>query len=201
MTNDDLAVTLSILRIVRRWSQSELAEAAGVTNSAISDYERGKVDPQTQTLQKLIRALGLPLSALDQTQAFIQMIRAQMSESGEAGDSASFSGAPEISPGERELRAEIALIASEGGRFASRLTRTVLELLAQDRRQGSPEDRQSPDRLGPALVPRQAGAARGGSPVQGTTCTDATSPDESAGEAKRPRMQPRSATSETHTRR
>jgi transcriptional regulator with XRE-family HTH domain len=38
VTNDDLAVTLSILRIVRRWSQSELAEAAGVINSAISDY-------------------------------------------------------------------------------------------------------------------------------------------------------------------
>ena len=36
MSNDDLAVTLSILRIIRRWSQSELAEAAGVTNSAIS---------------------------------------------------------------------------------------------------------------------------------------------------------------------
>jgi transcriptional regulator with XRE-family HTH domain len=64
LANDDLAVTLSILRIIRRWSQSELAEAAGVTNSAISDYERGKVDPQTQTLQKLVRALGLPLSAL-----------------------------------------------------------------------------------------------------------------------------------------
>jgi transcriptional regulator with XRE-family HTH domain len=133
MTNDDLAVTLSILRIVRRWSQSELAEAAGVTNSAISDYERGKVDPQTQTLQKLIRALGLPLSALDQTQAFIQMLRAQMSAPAEAEDSPHFSGAPEISPEERELRAEIAQIASEGGRFASRLTRMVLEFLAQGR--------------------------------------------------------------------
>jgi transcriptional regulator with XRE-family HTH domain len=33
VTNDDLAVTLSILRIVRRWSQSELAEAAGVTTA------------------------------------------------------------------------------------------------------------------------------------------------------------------------
>ena len=132
MTNDDLAVTLSILRIVRRWSQSELAEAAGVTNSAISDYERGKVDPQTQTLQKLIRALGLPLSALDQTQAFIQMIRAQMSAPSEE-DSQHFSGAPEISPEERELRAEIAQIASEGGRFASRLTHAVLELLSQGR--------------------------------------------------------------------
>jgi transcriptional regulator with XRE-family HTH domain len=136
VTSDDLAVTLSILRIIRRWSQSELAEAAGVTNSAISDYERGKVDPQTQTLQKLLRALGLPLSALDQTQAFIQMIRAQMSAPGEAEDSTRFSGASEISPGERELRAEIAQIASEGGRFASRLTRTVLELLAQGRPPG-----------------------------------------------------------------
>src|SRR5947208_17140922 len=88
MSNDDLAVTLSILRIIRRWSQSELAEAAEVTNSAVSDYERGKVDPQTQTLQKLIRALGLPLSALDQTQAFIQIIRAQMDSRGpdDSGD-------------------------------------------------------------------------------------------------------------------
>jgi len=136
VTNDDLAVTLAILRIIRRFSQSELAEAAGVTNSAISDYERGKVDPQTQTLQKLVRALGLPLSALDQTQAFIQILRAQMSAPAGEKDSPHFSSAPEISPEERELRAEIALIASEGGRFASRLTRMILELLAQGRAEG-----------------------------------------------------------------
>jgi len=134
MSNDDLAVTLSILRIIRRWSQSELAEAAGVTNSAISDYERGKVDPQTQTLQKLVRALGLPLSALDQTQSFIQIIRAQM-DMGDArvpqGEGAQpFSNAAALSPREREVRAEIAQIASEGGRFASRLTRMLLELMA-----------------------------------------------------------------------
>jgi transcriptional regulator with XRE-family HTH domain len=134
MIQDDLAVTLSILRIIRRWSQSELAEAAGVTNSAISDYERGKVDPQTQTLQKLIRALGLPLSALDQAQAFIQMIRAQMTLPETAalqdeGERPGFSSASALSPAERELRAEIAQIASEGGRFASRLTRLMLELM------------------------------------------------------------------------
>jgi transcriptional regulator with XRE-family HTH domain len=116
-----------------------LAEAAGVTNSAISDYERGKVDPQTQTLQKLVRALGLPLSALDQTQAFIQIIRAQMNMGdsqlgpGEGG-SQPFSNAAALSPKEREVRAEIAQIASEGGRFASRLTRLMLELMA-----GSPK--------------------------------------------------------------
>ena len=132
--NADLAVTLAILRIIRRWSQSELAEAAGVTNSAISDYERGKVDPQTQTLQKLIRALGLPLSALDQTQAFLQMIRAQMIAPEPAdlqvdGEPQVFSSASARSSAEREMRAEIAQIASEGGRFASRLTRLMLELM------------------------------------------------------------------------
>lgn len=131
MANDDLAVTLSILRIIRRWSQSELAEAAGVTNSAISDYERGKVDPQAQTLQKLVRALGLPLSALDQTQAFIVMIRAQMNvESKEEIPRPPASnpnkGVSDLTP----LRTEIAQVASEGGRFASRLTRLMLELLA-----------------------------------------------------------------------
>ena len=82
MANDDLAVTLSILRIIKRWSQSELAEAAGVTNSAISDS---------------------PL----------------------------FSNASALSPQERERRSEIAQIASEGGRFASRLTRLMLELMAR----------------------------------------------------------------------
>jgi len=130
MANDDLAVTLTILRVIRRWSQSELAETAGVTNSAISDYERGKVDPQTHTLQKLVRALGLPLSALDQTQGFIQVIRAQMAGLAAEGEGAEqFSAAAALSPKERELRAEIAQISSEGGRFASRLTRLMLELM------------------------------------------------------------------------
>jgi transcriptional regulator with XRE-family HTH domain len=139
VATDDLAVTISILRNIRRWSQGELAEAAGVTNSAISDYERGKVDPQTQTLQKLVRALGLPLSALDQTQAFIQMIRAQMDSGGDDPEGRQlFSNAAAVSPKERELRAEIAQIASEGGRFASRLTRVMLELLAG---QGTRDDK------------------------------------------------------------
>jgi transcriptional regulator with XRE-family HTH domain len=131
MGTDDLAVALSILRIIRRWSQSELAEAAGVTNSAVSDYERGKVDPQTRTLQKLIRALGLPLSALDQTQAFILSVRSQM-----AADEDLLPEERRAMPtatGDLSLRTEIAEVASEGGRFASRLTRVLLQLMAGDR--------------------------------------------------------------------
>jgi transcriptional regulator with XRE-family HTH domain len=130
-TNRDLAVTLAILRIVRGWSQSELAEAAGVTNSAISDYERGKVDPQSQTLQKLVRALGLPLSGLDQTQAFILAIRSQMTAGAAPVEgNLAFSEASALSPEERALRTEIAQVASEAGRFASRFTHLVLELMA-----------------------------------------------------------------------
>ena len=39
-------------------SQSDLAEAAGVTNSAISDYERGKVDPPEAVRSRIEEALG-----------------------------------------------------------------------------------------------------------------------------------------------
>jgi len=121
MKLDDMAVSLAILRLIRRWSQSELALAAGVTNSAISDYERGKVDPQAQTLSKLMKALGLPLSALDQTQAFIQMIRAQIGSLAEGEKEGKFSAAAAVSPEEREANAQAADLASEGGLFFSRL--------------------------------------------------------------------------------
>jgi transcriptional regulator with XRE-family HTH domain len=134
----DLAISLAILRITREWSQSDLAEAAGITNSAISDYERGKVDPQTQTLQKILRALGLPLSALDDTQAFIVRLRAQMSLEKLAGVSAEtdLSASPTVSPARRALRLQIAEIASEAGRFSSRLVQFVLELLSRDHEAG-----------------------------------------------------------------
>jgi transcriptional regulator with XRE-family HTH domain len=140
-TTHDLAVSLAILRIIRGRSQSELAEAAGVTNSAISDYERGKVDPQTQTLQKLLRALGLPLSALDQTQAFILLIRSQMTAGGAPSPgeaSLPFSDAAALSPEERAVRREIAEVASEAGRFASRFTHLILELMASSSHGGTP---------------------------------------------------------------
>src|SRR6185369_15382059 len=41
----DFSVALSILRISRGWSQDQAARAAGVTNSALSEYERGKKMP------------------------------------------------------------------------------------------------------------------------------------------------------------
>src|SRR5262249_21367074 len=110
-TDDLLAVSIAVLRHVRRWSQSELAQASGLTNSAISDYERNKVDPQTRSLIRLVEAMGYPLSALDLTRDFILRLRALI-------------GLPDASPGEiaapasstaEARRREIALVASEGG--------------------------------------------------------------------------------------
>jgi transcriptional regulator with XRE-family HTH domain len=135
-SNRDLAISLAILRSIAELSQGELAESAGVTNSAISDYERAKVDPQTQTLQKLLRALNLPLSALDDTQAFIFRIRAQRNAHSAEATTVSAEGAfsaATLSPARRAQRIVIAEIASEAGRFASRFVHFLLELLAQGR--------------------------------------------------------------------
>jgi transcriptional regulator with XRE-family HTH domain len=134
--SDDLAVTLGILRTIRRMSQSDLAEAAGVTNSAISDYERGRVDPQSQTLRKLLRGLDLPVSILDQAQAFIETVRSQVG--------ARVQGQPEPAPAvaldlpgevglDLKLRTEVALLASEGARFAARFIRLLFLVLAAPR--------------------------------------------------------------------
>jgi transcriptional regulator with XRE-family HTH domain len=125
---DLLAVTLAILRNIRRMSQSDLAKAAGVTNSAVSDYERGKVDPQSSTLQKLFRGLNLPLAALEETHVFILRVRGQVGAQGspkprlvskEPIDIAA------VNAEEREIWAEVAILAAEGGRFVARFIRVL----------------------------------------------------------------------------
>lgn len=73
------------------------------------------------------------------------MIRAQMTSPESVvlqaeGEAQGFSSASALSPAEREMRAEIAQIASVGGRFASRLTRLMLELMMGQGRGGSPLD-------------------------------------------------------------
>ena len=128
--SDDLAISLTLLRAIRRVSQNELADLAGVTNSAVSDYERGKVDPQSQTLGKLLHALRLPLCALDHSADFIRLIRAvglgeAMGESPAAPAELAL-----VSAKSRELRKEIAQVAMEGGRLAGRLLHLLLLIFA-----------------------------------------------------------------------
>jgi transcriptional regulator with XRE-family HTH domain len=117
-------------------SQSELAEAAGVTNSAISDYERGKVDPQSNTLRKILRGLDLPVSILDPTQTFIETVRSQVGGRGQGQPEPAPALALDL-PGEGRLdvvlRTEVALLASEGARFFARFIRLLFLVLAGPR--------------------------------------------------------------------
>src|SRR4051794_31807821 len=126
---DLLAVTLAILRNIRRMSQRDLAAAAGVTNCAVSDYERGKVDPQSSTLRRLFRGLDLPLSALEETQTFIQRIRSQVGTQGSAFKpqlaAQETLDIAAIKAEEREIWTEVAILAAEGGRFLARFIRVL----------------------------------------------------------------------------
>ena len=45
------------LRDIRKWSQTELAERSGLSQNAISNYERGDREPGSTALAALARAL------------------------------------------------------------------------------------------------------------------------------------------------
>lgn len=54
------------LRIKKRLTQQQLAEKLGyVTNSYISDAEKGAFIPSEEKLRKIARALGVPFKELD----------------------------------------------------------------------------------------------------------------------------------------
>jgi transcriptional regulator with XRE-family HTH domain len=60
------AVTWRIveLRAKKGWSQSKLAEEAGITQSTLSRIENGTQEPRAQTLVKIADALGVEYRAL-----------------------------------------------------------------------------------------------------------------------------------------
>jgi transcriptional regulator with XRE-family HTH domain len=61
---NDLGAAIKRLRGPR--PQSEVAEAAGMTPSSWSDYERGKQRPRPPQLERIAKALGCTLKELDQ---------------------------------------------------------------------------------------------------------------------------------------
>lgn len=59
---DRLGEALTVLRILQRLSQAELAQRAGIKATQVSRYETGQVLPQLPQLERLLDALevGLP---------------------------------------------------------------------------------------------------------------------------------------------
>ena len=120
MPDAELGTLLAVLRIVRGWNQEELARASGLRSGTISDYERGKMVPGLNTLQRLLGAMGYPLSALDQSRVFVDALR---------------SGCPveelgEHPQGPAALRREVEQVSAEAGRVVSRLTRLMFVLIS-----------------------------------------------------------------------
>lgn len=62
-----LAANLKRRREAKGWSQTELAQRAGVTNDVVSNTERGISTPRGDALLRLARALNCPAEALQGT--------------------------------------------------------------------------------------------------------------------------------------
>lgn len=62
MSNMLTGQKLKAIRALRGMTQSDLAEAAGVSPTAIAEYERGKRDLRTDTVRKLCDALGVTVT-------------------------------------------------------------------------------------------------------------------------------------------
>ncbi len=74
-STSDLGVILGLLRRVRNWLQADVATAAKVPASAVSDYERGKKTPSLRVLRRIVSGMGFRLSAIEETQAFLIGLR------------------------------------------------------------------------------------------------------------------------------
>ena len=55
---------LALLRKAKGWSQQDLGVRAGIHAITVSEIERGATDPKQSTLEKLARALGVPVAEL-----------------------------------------------------------------------------------------------------------------------------------------
>jgi transcriptional regulator with XRE-family HTH domain len=124
MKERDLPVALTVLRIIRGWSQEELARHSGVRPSSISDYERGKIMPGAGTLLRLLDAMGYTFSALDGTQTLIASVRGNAS----AG-AASLRGPAPAGRATTSRHWEVEQAAVEAGKVVTRLSRLYFALL------------------------------------------------------------------------
>jgi transcriptional regulator with XRE-family HTH domain len=72
VTLSEVARALASLRVTRGSSQGDLARAAGIHKSAISEYERGKKMPALSTIVRLLAALGYTIEDLHAALAFVR---------------------------------------------------------------------------------------------------------------------------------
>jgi transcriptional regulator with XRE-family HTH domain len=111
----DFSIALSILRISRGWSQDQVAKASGITNSALSEYERGKKVPELKSVKKIVKALGYELSAIERTEDFLRELRAESHMEARREQDGSYSLVPVSLPAGLARRPAVAIGGGEGG--------------------------------------------------------------------------------------
>jgi transcriptional regulator with XRE-family HTH domain len=124
---DEIALALTLLRGVRGWNQDDLANASGIRNSAISDYERSRKVPELATLNRLLDAMSFPLAAIDLTRQYVQTLRAGGSTLSAITPEPMTASAPLMN--EARLRWEIEHAVPDLARAFCRVVKIVLLLL------------------------------------------------------------------------
>jgi transcriptional regulator with XRE-family HTH domain len=81
---EDVRLALGVLRLLRGWTQAEMAAAAGVHKSLLSLYEQGKTVPTAKTLGRLIAAVELPPASFEGVVSLVRLIRYWSGRSDEA---------------------------------------------------------------------------------------------------------------------
>lgn len=60
----DIGIAIKTLRLKQGLTQGQLAEKCGMSDQGISNIETGKAYPPKNTVEKLCRAFGIPMSYL-----------------------------------------------------------------------------------------------------------------------------------------
>jgi transcriptional regulator with XRE-family HTH domain len=61
---EKIAMRIKVLRAKRKITQAELAERAGISHGYLARLETGRQDPTISTLEKLAKALKVPVGRL-----------------------------------------------------------------------------------------------------------------------------------------
>ena len=99
----EVGLALAMLRMLRGWERADLVRALGVSRSWISEIETGKKEPATRTVQRILGALGLPMSAVEEALALVRSVRG-MAAAGTAGVAGGGSGGSGGSGGRQARR-------------------------------------------------------------------------------------------------
>ncbi|MFL6261770.1 MAG: helix-turn-helix domain-containing protein [Thermoanaerobaculia bacterium] len=83
---EDAGTFIAFLRLLRGWSQADLANALGLTAGAISRYETGDVVPDRDRLEHIARVVGLPLRMLDRVYLPVAAARSAVASAADPGD-------------------------------------------------------------------------------------------------------------------